>query len=485
MPKSKQITNIPKLTRSLSKQPATTLKKVTNTPTSTIVESSPKSNSTKQPPVMLRRSSNSSIISTPATTRSCELKKRSVLANVSTQRNNFEGRLQSSIAANKVLNKLKSSDANTKCLGIQTLIERLKDIPYTSSRKSALPSNVPKKADLLPVLIDLLSCKNLDTKVYEKLTGWDSIADIFVRTLSIRSYCPTLIIADEQRRSQTLDNTQMKIFTSYSQGLKRAKMLLKRNDPLLAHHLLNILKSVMSSEQKVLDASVKHDLQLNASYQPSLELGLLKWMNELIQDYVGLPEDEDKEMLKEGSRWLTESDVTPAEQWFESPMNIQAYTGFVIQQLLETQEEDSKFGILCSMLRSLKMGNERVFEAEMKTLNNVQAEQIKNAIASNSSYSTMDDDSTLSGQVLTQKRKRDSLCLDFSVEAAENDAEEERNRKYLKVEHLTGVNMLGFEVFKFDSFSSSSSEEDPFGFEATKYEVTKNEMIGGEARRSL
>ncbi|KAI9344735.1 hypothetical protein BD770DRAFT_188167 [Pilaira anomala] len=441
IPKSKQIITTPEPTNSSLKQTIpklkqipTTSKNLTKTPTSTTINPSTKTTHLFKPPVLLRSTSTSSIMSAPATTRSHELKMQS---NVSVRQTHSEYNLQSSIAAKNLLNKLKNPDTNTKILGIQILIERLKETPYYSTKKSPLPTNVPKKIDLLPLLMDFLSRKNLKTKVYEKLMSWDCIAGIFVRTLSIRNYCPTLIIADEQKKCQNLNDKDSKMFNLYSQGLKRVKMFLKRNDSLLAFHLLSILKSVMSADQKVLDASVKLDLRLNALYQPSLELGLLKWMNELIQDYVGLPQDEDEEVLKEGSAWLTtESDDASAEQWFESPTNIQTYTEFVIEQLLVTQEEDNKFGLLCSMLRSLKMGNVKVFESRMKTLDDHQVEQITNILSSNKSYFEEENEVILPEQHSTQKRKRESLSLEFSVEAAgDNDEEEERNRKNIKLEH--------------------------------------------------
>lgn len=499
IPKSKKITNTPEPTKSSLKQtipklkqilttlkPTTTSKKLTKTPASTAVEPSTKATHLFKPSAVLRSTSTSSILPAPATTRSHELKMRS---NVSARRTHSEDSLQSSIAAKNLLNKLKSTDSNTKILGIQILIERLKETPYTSPKKSPLPTNVPKKIDLLPLLMDFLSRKNLKTKVYEKLMSWDCIAGIFVRTLSIRNYCPTLIIADEQKKCQNLDDKEIRVFNLYSQGLKRVKMFLKRNDSMLAFHLLIILKSVMSADQKVLNATVKHDLRMNASYQPSLELGLLKWMNELIQDYVGLPQDEDEELLKEGSKWLTtESDEASAEQWFELPTNIQTYTEFVIEQLLQTQEEDNRFGILCSMLRSLKMGNVRVFESRMKALDEHQVEQITTILSSNKSYLEEENEVILPEQHSAQKRKRESPSLEFSVEAAgDSDDEEERNRKNMKLEHTPvspGVEPLELETFEFDSFMADPYEVDALEGMEIDSKAVEDEVIKDEVAES-
>lgn len=188
-------------------------------------------------------------------------------------------------------------------------------------------------------------------------------------------------------------------------------------------------------------------MQPNASYQSSLELGLLEWMSQLILDYIGLSRDEDEEMLKEGSQWLNELDITPAEQWFELYTNIRTYIEFTNKT--HHQEKGNESGMFCKILRCLKIGNEKVFDEEMQILlNNAQAEIIKNIISSNSNYLAMDDDSSLSEQqVPVQKRKCDSNFLDFPIEATDND-KEEHIRKYKKVEDevievkLAGKNAL-------------------------------------------
>ncbi|KAI9365295.1 hypothetical protein BD770DRAFT_123134 [Pilaira anomala] len=422
IPKSRQVATALKPAKSLLKQVITTSK-------SAITGSSSKAASLKKP--------TSFSLSAPATTRSHELKKRSLFSSASIRQTN----LQVSLAANNLLKKLKSTDTNTKCLGIQALVERLKDTPYSATRKSPLPKNVPKKVDLSLALMNILSLKTLNSKVAEKLMSWDSIAGLIVRAFPIRYYGPTLIIADEQRRCQDLNDKQMKVFTTYSQGLKRVKMFLKRNDSLLAYHLLSMLKSVMSSEQKALDASLKHDLKLNASYQESLEVGLLKWMNELVENYVGVPQDEDEEMSKEGAEWLTGSDVTSAEQWFQLPTNVQAYMDFVTKKLLVIREEDARFGVLCDLLRNLKIGNDEVFVARMKTLNNAQIEQIQNAISSNRSYVAINDDECTPKKLSTLKRKRDSI----SSEA--DDDNKKQKCKVIKIESAVPSNPLASFVY--------------------------------------
>ncbi|KAG2201356.1 hypothetical protein INT47_001444 [Mucor saturninus] len=206
--------------------------------------------------------------------------------------------------------------------------------------------------------------------------GWESIAGIFMCIMAFNYYCPTLVIAAHQRLEKPAKITE--INQIYGKGLKRVKMFLKRNDPLLAKRLLDILESI-KSDQKLLDLSVKQDFLLNPSYKQALQCGLLAWMNEILGYYVGLAEDEDPETLKEGEGFLdVVNGGSCAEEWFDSSQNIQSYVAFVIGSLLTTSSLDESYPLPCSMAQKLKLANPRVFANE--TVNSENQVRIETAL---------------------------------------------------------------------------------------------------------
>ncbi|KAI8082142.1 clasp N terminal-domain-containing protein [Thamnidium elegans] len=296
------------------------------------------------------------------------------------------------LEAMSLLSMLKDNSSHIKSKGIRLLAERIKDVPYEPTLTTTLPSNVPKKIDILPLLMDLLSRKEFDSEIHQTLMCWECITSIFTNIFSLRHYGPTLIIADQQQRQYPNSDKRMKVWKTYSKGLRRLKMFLKRNDTLLAERLLSILTSVKSTEQKLLDASIKHDLRLNPSHQGSLEVGLLKWMNELLHDYIGLPEDEDEELLVEGSDWLDNSDGIIAEQWFDTSAHMKSYVSFVVDMLFETNENDEKYPLLCCMIRNLKLANQKVFERELDQLDRKQKIMIEDALIVDSRSLSRDDE---------------------------------------------------------------------------------------------
>ena len=136
------------------------------------------------------------------------------------------------------------------------------------------------------------------------------------------------------------------------------------------------------------------------------------------------------------------SDFASAEQWFNLHVNIQAYMEFVIKQLLEIEEEDNtRFGLFCSTLRNLKIGNEKVFEVRMKTLNNAQIELIRSVMSSNSSYVAMHDDGCIPKKLPTLKRKRDSICSEA------DDDNKKQECKVIKIESVSPSNPLAQFVY--------------------------------------
>ncbi|GAA5807407.1 hypothetical protein MFLAVUS_000768 [Mucor flavus] len=297
------------------------------------------------------------------------------------------------LEAMSLLNMLKDNNSHIKSKGIRLLAERIKDVPYEPTSTTTLPDNVPPKIDTLPLLMDLLSRNEFDSEIHQTLMCWECVTSIFTSVFSLRHYGPTLIIADQQQRycSDSSDK-RMKVWKTYSKGLRRLKMFLKRNDTLLAERLLSILTSVKSVDQTLLDASIKYDLKLNPSHQESLEVGLLKWMNELLHDYIGLPEEEDEELLAEGSDWLDLSDGVVAEQWFDTGAQIQSYVSFVVDMLFETNKNTDKHALICCMIRNLKIANQKAFERKLGKLNERQKIAVEAALVVDSRSLSRDDE---------------------------------------------------------------------------------------------
>lgn len=270
---------------------------------------------------------------------------------------------------------LKNDDPQIKCKGLSTLASRLRKVEYSpTSTCNNLPLDVPNKMDLLNILMDLLTRKDLNTEVYEALMGWESIACIFVYIMSFNYYCPTLVIAAHQRLEKSPKITE--INQIYSKGLTRVKTFLKRHDSLLAKRLLDILDST-KGDQKLLDASVKQDLLLNPSYKQALQCGILTWMDEILGDYVGLAEDEDPETIKEGESFLNVTgNGSCAEEWFDTSDNIKSYATFIIHALRTTNSQDDSYPLLCSIIGKLKLANPKVFDEAVGPENQALIERI-------------------------------------------------------------------------------------------------------------
>ncbi|GAA5797573.1 hypothetical protein HPULCUR_002961 [Helicostylum pulchrum] len=331
------------------------------------------------PKSTLARSNSSPVKPKPVPTLSKQLKQRP--AATATLQRSAPSQRKEDLEAMSLLNMLQDDSSHTKSKGIRILAERIKDVPFEPMSAATLPDNVPQKIDILPLLMDLVARTEFDSEIHQTLMCWECITSIFTSVFSLRHYGPTLIIADQQRKHGCNADKRMKVWKTYSKGLRRLKMFLKRNDTLLAERLLSILQSAKSRDQTLLDASVKCDLKLNPSLQSRLEVGVLKWMNELLQDYIGLPAEEDHDLLEEGSDWLSPSDGNIAEQWFDTAANVQSYISLVVDMLFETNEDDNdKYPLLCSMVRNMKIANQKVFEKKLGQLDEKQKIAVEAAL---------------------------------------------------------------------------------------------------------
>lgn len=248
---------------------------------------------------------------------------------------------------------LQSKDPKQIIKGIHTLCDKMKRVHYQPHQQQILPPDIPSKVTLSLAIMDFLSDHHLDHDIYKALMGWDCLASVLVNILKFNYYAPTLIIAKEEDASSI-----------YGKGLMRLKLFLKRTDPDLARELVNLLISCRDRDYKLLDSSVRRDLMVYPSYKGSLLMGLLKWMDEIACDYVGLAEEEDPDMVMEGSRYLDAECVSG--QWFDVDDNITVSLELVFGLLSDyetsRQESATYYDCMCVLLAHLKLANERMFE---------------------------------------------------------------------------------------------------------------------------
>ncbi|KAI9250289.1 clasp N terminal-domain-containing protein [Sporodiniella umbellata] len=254
---------------------------------------------------------------------------------------------QQAIEIKLVLQLLSSEESEQKCKGIYKLAEKLRTIPYNA--RADLPADVPPRLTLLPVLMDFLTKRNCGVKVSEALMSWESITGIFSHIMSPQYYIPTLIILDQE----TKDIAQHDIF---SHGLSRVKLFLNEHEPELVPKLLELLECTYDiSNSKLIDASVKRDVQLIPRYKYSLQRGIIEWLNEVLCLYMDIPILGDKQETHEASRWMNFNSSCPAKSWFTSNKNFEKIMDCVVR-LVNTEQEDL-VPSLQSIIANLKTSN--------------------------------------------------------------------------------------------------------------------------------
>ncbi|KAG1175522.1 hypothetical protein G6F70_004671 [Rhizopus microsporus] len=332
---------------------------------------------------------------------------------------------RSALESASILNMLKSNDTNQRCNGIRKLSEKLHNTVYNPSGSISLPPDVPSKLNLLPILMDYISRKDLELEVYQTLMSWESLAGIFVYVMSLNYYAPTLIIADQQCKSSQSKRSDMTAV--FSKGLARMKLFLKRNDPGLVMKLLNLLKSTENVQKsKQLDSSVKRDILLFPINKEHLQVGLLEWIDQLACDYLGLAQDEDMETLMEGSRWLNASlQTTTAERWFDVDENVKQLTDYVVHMTTadSTKHQELLQPALQKLIEHLKMINATVFDDVVQSANK-DPKVAENSLLQNVLRSIMEEQSTDSVALEDLPDEMMIQDMDFSVMDKLNELDE-------------------------------------------------------------
>ncbi|CAO3631209.1 unnamed protein product [Cunninghamella blakesleeana] len=234
------------------------------------------------------------------------------------------------LASASLLHMLRSDNVNVNCNALRILADRL--IPHCQTplyeNDILLPSTVPSRVDLIPVLLDYLSPEKMlkSESLCNQLMSWDCLAGIFVNLLTLQHFIPTLILAshrecrygnnkncqqDDQNDNDSKDGDielecQLKYYVlTTTIGLKRLKLYLKFNYPNLVKSLLDILlmttyvggaglkdpnaKKQLFSSKSILSSSNNKNSSSNMDrVKVDLVYGLLNWIDELLCDYMGL-----------------------------------------------------------------------------------------------------------------------------------------------------------------------------------------------------
>ncbi|CEI99759.1 hypothetical protein RMCBS344292_13840 [Rhizopus microsporus] len=374
----------------------------------------------------LTRLSHISHVSAPTAPVAYKLNKQLSTTHARSQRqtkSDFHHR--SALESASILNMLKSNDTNQRCNGIRKLSEKLHNTVYNPSGSISLPPDVPSKLNLLPILMDYISRKDLELEVYQTLMSWESLAGIFVYVMSLNYYAPTLIIADQQCKSSQSKRSDMTAV--FSKGLARMKLFLKRNDPGLVMKLLNLLKSTENVQKsKQLDSSVKRDILLFPINKERLQVGLLEWIDQLACDHLGLTQDEDMETLMEGSRWLNASlQTTTAEQWFDVNENVKQLTDYVVHMTTadSTKHQELLQPALQQLVEHLKMINVTVFDDVVQSANK-DPKVAKNSLLQSALRSIIEEQSADSVALEDLPDEMMIQDMDFSVMDKLNELDE-------------------------------------------------------------
>ncbi|ORZ01778.1 clasp N terminal-domain-containing protein [Syncephalastrum racemosum] len=242
------------------------------------------------------------------------------------------------------LHMLRSNDNAMKCRGIRNLSEKLRQYPH-DPRDDSLPSSIPSKADLAPIILGYLTDQENDRLLHETLMSWDSLAGLFLRALRFEHYAAPLLW-----RCHSGDAEEQAI---YQRGIQKLKLLLARSDPDLAERLLERLVKV-NHEQ--------HDPQK----KDILCVGFLEWMDELVCDFVGLGSEPDPELLADigGAHWSAMvSGESVAALWFDDKNNAQRCLSELFPWLDRIDDTSPMYAALMTLVGRLRLANERVFES--------------------------------------------------------------------------------------------------------------------------
>lgn len=160
-------------------------------------------------------------------------------------------------------------------------------------------------------------------------------------------------------------------------------------------------------------------------------------MNELLFDYIGLPKEEDGGLLIEGRGWLNGLDENCFEQWFDNGSHIQTYVSFIIDTLICTEKKDEKYALLCSMIRNVKMANQKAYENKLSLLSKEHVDLVNSILFADSQDLVSDDEDE---DVSFRKRNDQDEQQDFGISSQKRKFEQdEEEDKENRLEEMQGI----------------------------------------------
>ncbi|KAI8339195.1 clasp N terminal-domain-containing protein [Chlamydoabsidia padenii] len=302
------------------------------------------------------------------------------------------------LASASLLHMLRSNDTTINCNGLCILASRLSThLHQCSSSKCyemVLPSTVPRRTDLVPLLLGYLSSDRMrkDGKMCDQLMSWDCLTGIFVHIFSLYQFLPSVILAGQPYCRNLA--TQTTLFTSTRKqqqdyhstcalGLQRLKIYLKYNNKNLMKCLIDILlMTITYGGAGLRDPNAKKELKEITTKVGSgtaflqgneargdLVHGLVTWMDELVCGYIGLNDDDSEHNLIKECRqpWaadvLSSTTLGVATQWMADNDNLELCLESILRALKSYASATSSvvFTSLITLVGRLRLANARIF----------------------------------------------------------------------------------------------------------------------------
>ncbi|KAI9301325.1 clasp N terminal-domain-containing protein [Cunninghamella echinulata] len=363
--------------------------------------------------------------------------------------NNNNNNIPPILASASLLHMLRSDDINANCNALRILADRLIPLSRTPLYENdiLLPSTVPSRVDLIPVLLNYLSPERMlkNESLCNQLMSWDCLAGIFVNLLSLQHFIPTLILASHQEcrsNSNKFNNSnntnnknnedsddnnlyectniknQFKYYTLTTKiGLERLKLYLKYHYPNLIKSLLDILlMSTYAGGAGLKDQNAKKQLSgsksmllynscdshySNDQVRDDLIYGILKWIDELLCDYIGLDHHQRNNnnnnnninnsnsteqiyIMKGSEPWLMKGETNIATEWFKNNDNMELCFESILRLFKSSMSiHPTLFTLLISLTKRIQASNEYVYELVIKQLDDDDITKLLNTFVGN------------------------------------------------------------------------------------------------------
>ncbi|KAI9013380.1 clasp N terminal-domain-containing protein [Phycomyces nitens] len=269
-----------------------------------------------------------------------------------------------------LLSMLNNEDLNIRCDGLLLLTRKLAPFPYNPQPNAAsilVESGTGVSLDgehLKTIVWAMLDEDN--TKLYETLSTWPSVAGIFLKLIPFDEYLPRLILDASADENTLKTDDDISRSNATKLALKRAKAYLKTQDPNLAEHVFDnfLLYGVADTNRRAM--GTRKDPAKNSANRRKFMRSFLEWLDELVMPMIGLDPEDDEDAEPAQDEWVGPENV--ASRWFESDINVRHCLDKLFP-LVSTSAPGSVWHIpLVSFVSHLRLVNQRLFETIASTL---------------------------------------------------------------------------------------------------------------------